>query len=123
MCNYKVMNNMDLIKFYKCLSDETRLKSLLLVKHEQELCVCELTHALQQSQPKISRHLAQLRNAELLVDRRQGQWVYYRVNPNLPDWVEQIMALTLANNPDYIHDNLAELASMPGRCNRPTICC
>jgi ArsR family transcriptional regulator len=123
MCNYKVMNTMDLIKFYKCFSDETRLKSLLLVKHEQELCVCELTHALQQSQPKISRHLAQLRNAELLLDRRQGQWVYYRVNPDLPDWVQQIMTLTLANNPDYIFDNLAELASMPGRCSRATICC
>ncbi len=114
---------MDLIQFYKCFSDETRLKSLLLVKHEQELCVCELTHALQQSQPKISRHLAQLRNAELLLDRRQGQWVYYQVNPNLPAWVEQIMTLTLANNPDYIRDNLAELASMPGRCGRERSCC
>lgn len=123
MINYNVMNTMDLIQFYKCFSDETRLKSLLLVKHEQELCVCELTHALQQSQPKISRHLAQLRNAELLLDSRQGQWVYYRVNPNLPDWVEQIMTLTLVNNPDYIRDNLAELASMPGRCSRDKICC
>ena len=48
-------------QFFKALSDLTRLRMLVLLSHEGELCVCELTHALDEIQPKISRHLAQLR--------------------------------------------------------------
>jgi ArsR family transcriptional regulator len=47
--------------FFKMLADSTRLRCLLLMQAEGELCVCELTHALNLSQPKISRHLAHLR--------------------------------------------------------------
>lgn len=68
---------------FKCLADDTRVRLMLLIAREQELCVCELVCALQQSQPKISRHLAQLRTCGLLADRRQGQWVYYRLHPEL----------------------------------------
>lgn len=74
------------LSFFKCLSDETRLRCMLLLHREGELCVCELTHALALSQPKISRHLAQLRQYGLLSDSRKGQWVYYKINPVLPDW-------------------------------------
>jgi hypothetical protein len=49
------------VQFYKCLADETRLRCLLLIEHEQELCVCELMKAIDEIQPKVSRHLAQLR--------------------------------------------------------------
>jgi len=42
-------------------------------------------------QPKISRHLALLRSLGLLQDRRQGQWVYYSINPNLPDWCVEVL--------------------------------
>ncbi len=52
---------MELTIFFKALADETRLRSLLLILQQGELCVCELTEALALSQPKISRHLAQLR--------------------------------------------------------------
>ncbi|ABC27415.1 predicted transcriptional regulator [Hahella chejuensis KCTC 2396] len=79
---------MDPLQLFKCLSDETRLRSLLLIQQEGELCVCELTAALDEIQPKISRHLAQLRKCGLLLDSRQGQWVFYRVNPALLAWVE-----------------------------------
>ena len=74
------------LSYFKCLSDETRLRCMLLLHREGELCVCELTHALALSQPKISRHLAQLRQYGLLSDSRKGQWVYYKINPALPDW-------------------------------------
>ena len=73
-------------QFFKCLADETRLRCLILLQRRGELCVCELTQALQMSQPKISRHLALLRTCRLLQDRRQGAWVYYRLHPALPDW-------------------------------------
>ena len=82
-------------QFYKCLSDETRLKSILLIAHEEELCVCEITEALQVSQPKISRHLAQLRECELLRDRRNGKWIFYRINSMLPQWAMDVIALTI----------------------------
>ena len=58
----------------KTLSDTTRVRIALLVTRETELCVCELTCALDEIQPKISRHLALLRAAGVLADRRQGQW-------------------------------------------------
>ena len=82
---------MNPVDFFKCLGDETRLKSLLLIDQEDELCVCELMAALAESQPKISRHLAQLRQCGILQDRREGQWVYYRLHPLLPEWARQIV--------------------------------
>ncbi len=82
---------MQQLTFFKCLADETRLNIVLLVSAHQELCVCELTKKLALSQPKISRHLALLRSSGLLVDRRQGQWVYYRLHPELEAWCHSIL--------------------------------
>lgn len=66
----------DPVTFFKCLSDATRLKCLLLLQLRKELCVCDLMSALQQSQPKVSRHLADLRACSLVLDERRGKWVY-----------------------------------------------
>lgn len=65
-----------LTAFLKAISDETRLR-IMLVLFTHELCVCELCDVLQESQPKISRHLAILRTAGYVTDMRQGQWVFY----------------------------------------------
>ncbi|MCG6886653.1 MAG: metalloregulator ArsR/SmtB family transcription factor [Proteobacteria bacterium] len=108
--------------FYKQLADETRLRSLVLMMAEGELCVCELTYALGVSQPKISRHLAQLREARLVQDRRAGQWIYYRVNPELPDWARTVLDTTmigLRNGKPFGRDRDA-LERMP---NRPGAAC
>lgn len=88
--------------FYKALADDTRLKCLLLITKQQELCVCELMTALEQSQPKISRHLAQLRTANILQDRRSGQWVFYSLHPQLPAWAHQVLQQTLLANQSYL---------------------
>lgn len=109
-------------QFFQFLSDETRLRSLLLMLQEGELCVCELVHALGIIQPKVSRHLATLRDAGIVIDRRQGQWIYYQLNPDLPDWACQILDTTVAeavNQETFIND-LALLAKMP---NRPGAAC
>jgi ArsR family transcriptional regulator, arsenate/arsenite/antimonite-responsive transcriptional repressor len=82
-------------QFFKCLSDDTRLRCVALLQKQGRLCVCELTAALDLSQPKISRHLALLRQCGLLMDGREGQWVYYQINPKLPDWAFPILANTL----------------------------
>jgi DNA-binding transcriptional ArsR family regulator len=52
---------------------------------ERELCVCEIEDALQEPQYKISRHLAVLKNAGLVRDRREGQWMHYEIAPDLSD--------------------------------------
>ena len=63
---------------FKALSDETRLRILSLLG-EGELCVCDLMEILALPQSTVSRHLAYLRNADLVEDRRQGVWMYYRL--------------------------------------------
>ncbi|OTG83188.1 transcriptional regulator [Acinetobacter sp. ANC 4558] len=82
------MNQAD---FFKCLSDPTRLEIMKLVLSKENVCVCEITEQLALSQPKISRHLALLRNLSILLDQRKGQWVYYRLNPALPEWANAIL--------------------------------
>lgn len=95
----------------------------MLIQHEQELCVCELTAALQEIQPKISRHLGQLRQCELLLDRRQGQWMFYRINPDLPEWAKTVLSNTLAGNPSFLTENLKLLRRMGNRPERLKACC
>ncbi|KUM54159.1 metalloregulator ArsR/SmtB family transcription factor [Rheinheimera sp. EpRS3] len=112
----------DALSFYKALADDTRLKTLLLIQQQQELCVCELTAALTETQPKISRHLAQLRKAAILQDRRHGQWVFYRLADNLPDWALEVLRLTAANNSALIADNLSKLNQMGDRPQRAALC-
>jgi len=111
------------VQFYKCLADETRLRCLLLIMNQQELCVCELMQAIGDSQPKISRHLAQLRSCGLLTDKRQGQWVFYSINNHLPEWAITILETTLSANVDFISDNLKRLNDMGDRPERIRSCC
>lgn len=108
---------------FKCLADATRIRLTLLILREGELCVCELIHALDDSQPKISRHLAQLRSCGLLVDRRQGQWIYYRINPQLPLWVNDVLHTTLDANQSWLQNDALRLDAMGDRPQRANICC
>nr|WP_290444258.1 metalloregulator ArsR/SmtB family transcription factor [Pseudoalteromonas sp. XMcav2-N] len=110
--------------FYKAMSDELRLKTLLLILLEQELCVCELMVALDEpSQPKVSRHLAQLRKAGILTVRKQSQWVYYALNVALPDWMLKVLQSTLFGEPACIAQELTRLAKMGDRPARQLSCC
>ncbi len=104
------------LSFFKCLSEDTRLKTLLLLSFADELCVCDLTEALQLSQPKISRHLADLRRCELVVDERRGKWVYYKINPALPAWALEVIASTAKENPNYISEAKSKLNCCQSIC-------
>lgn len=64
------------LAIFKAFSDETRLRILFLLS-VRELCVCELVSVLDVPQGRISRHLAQLKNAGIVSDRRDGTWIYY----------------------------------------------
>jgi len=76
----------------RALADLTRLRLLMLLPPGEERCVCELTLALEMPQPKISRHLAVLRESGILRDRRAGLWIHYRLHPDLPAWALDTLA-------------------------------
>lgn len=69
----------DLINVFKALSDETRLRILKLLENG-EICVCDIVAALNMVQPKVSFHLAALKESGLIKDRKQGKWTHYSLN-------------------------------------------
>ena len=88
---------------YMALADKTRLRLLNLMR-SNEVCVCFFTEVLGDSQPKVSRHLAYLRNAGLVEARRDGKWMHYsiiwpeeaaarRVLESALDWMGQYEAM------------------------------
>ena len=109
--------------FYKCLTDDIRLKVLMLANFHGELCVCELMQALDEdSQPKVSRNLAVLKKAQIITDRKRGQWVFYRINSALPRWVKTVISETTENNIGLIHSHNQRLSMMRNRPNKANIC-
>ena len=66
----------ELVTVFKALSDETRLRIIKLLE-QGELCVCDITSALDMVQPKVSFHLSALKEAGLIKDRKQGKWIHY----------------------------------------------
>jgi len=108
--------------FFDVLSDETRRRILSLILREGELCVCELFFALNLPQPKVSRHLGVMREAQVLSVRRDGTWVFYRLHSHLPLWAAKVIeAMThgIEHSPQY-QDDEKQLALMT---NRPVKCC
>lgn len=71
----------ELLNLFHLLSDKTRLRILLLLL-DHELCVCEIFASLNMSQPRVSRQLAVLKQARLIKDRREGKWIYYKIEKN-----------------------------------------
>ncbi|WP_257254299.1 MULTISPECIES: metalloregulator ArsR/SmtB family transcription factor [unclassified Endozoicomonas] len=96
-------------EFFKLLSDNTRLRILMLIEDEHELCVNDLVVALQESQSKISRHLAQMRTLKILSSHRRAQNIFYRLNPELPPWMELVLAVTRTGQPDFINQEKIRL--------------
>lgn len=104
---------------FDVLSDASRRHILLLLAIEQELCVCELVAALGEIQPKISRHLAILREAGWVSSRRDGIWIFYSLTV-LPAWAQcLIAALKQGGVPAVeLNESQKKLASFKGRPNR-----
>lgn len=108
--------------YLKQISDQTRLRSLMLLHKEGELCVCELTYALGLSQPKVSRHLGVLRDSGIVQGRREGLWVYYSLDRDLPDWALSILdsASQGTEGVEPFASDQSSICSMP---NRPGAAC
>lgn len=84
----------DLPMFFQALGDNTRLRLLNLMA-EQEVCVCYFVEILDAPQPKISRHLAYLRNAGIVEARREGKWMHYRIAMPPHTGAKEILRQTL----------------------------
>jgi ArsR family transcriptional regulator len=79
------------VQLFKLLSDETRSAIVMLLRESGELCVCDICAVTAESQPKISRHMAMLRESGMVIDRREGKWVHYRLSPHMPAWAAAII--------------------------------
>jgi len=75
---------------FHALSDETRLGLLERLKGGEH-CVCELTDALKAAQSRLSFHLRVLKEAGLILDRREGRWMYYSINPDAIEELEAVV--------------------------------
>ncbi|MFO7172184.1 MAG: metalloregulator ArsR/SmtB family transcription factor [Bacillota bacterium] len=108
------------IRLLKTLADPTRLKILKLVLAE-ELCVCELQSLLSISQPAVSQHLAKLKAAGLVRERKAGMWTYYR--GDLQRALEGLAAVMdfLRLDPSQVPE-MAELAQQRSRMVRAQMC-
>ncbi len=84
------------IAILSALAEHTRLEALRMVWDGREHCVCELMRELGATQSRMSRHMAVLKIAGLVTDRRDAQWVRYRRTPNLPQKVIRLVDAALA---------------------------
>ncbi len=114
---FSYIHTMKQIKTFKILSDSTRLRMLALVAAEGELCVCELVHALGLSQPKISRHLANLREVGIVSSRRYAQWIFYDLDPKMPAWERHVVdaAVEGIRDEDIVLEDAKRLDAMKNR--------
>jgi len=87
---------MDSLTLLSALAEPTRLEALRLVWDGQEHCVCELMVKLGASQSRMSRHMATLKAAGLVTDRRDAQWVRYTRRPNLAPGIVALVEAALA---------------------------
>jgi DNA-binding transcriptional ArsR family regulator len=105
------------LKVMKALTDETRLRIINLL-YERELCVCDIRDILGTTQTKISRHLACLRNADLVRDRKIAQWSFYTLNRSRGlKHVDELVHGVLRSLDVYRHDlDLLKKKEKAGDC-------
>ncbi|KNY29401.1 ArsR/SmtB family transcription factor [Pseudobacteroides cellulosolvens] len=114
----------DLLNLFGILSDKTRLRILLLLM-DKELCVCEIFAALHMSQPRVSRQLAILKQSKIIKDRREGKWIYYRIDQN--DYTKKLMSIIsllpewLSDDPEFNNDK-SMLNKIPSMKNKLSSC-
>jgi ArsR family transcriptional regulator, arsenate/arsenite/antimonite-responsive transcriptional repressor len=97
----------DLLKVFKAAGDKNRLRILKMLEHKN-MCVCELSAALGITQPSVSKHMSLLKEAGLVRDEREGQWIIYRlcdekINQYAPAVLKQLEAW-VNDDPCVKHD-------------------
>lgn len=107
------------VKIFKALSDSNRLRILKMLE-VRSLCVCEITEVLQLATSTVSKHLSLLRDADLILDRKKGKWVYFVLNPRAEKYVSELLPLIkkwLPDDPVVLQDR-----DKVARVDKETIC-
>lgn len=104
-------------QFFKCLSEPVRLRILNLLLTHGELCVCNIVDTLEISQGVISRHLAYLRNNNILKSRREGTWIFYQIidKDKFAHAVITQLKVNCVNNPEFKSD-LKRFSELQNTC-------
>jgi ArsR family transcriptional regulator, arsenate/arsenite/antimonite-responsive transcriptional repressor len=114
----------DHAEVFQCLAEPTRLRLLNILMQAGEICVCELVQALRLPQYGVSRHLQKLVGAGLLQARRQGKWIYYRINGGLRPYQRALLRAVAQLGPERKDfDEDLERASRRLKLRRDGICC
>jgi ArsR family transcriptional regulator len=97
-------------KFFKALGEPTRLK-ILKVLAEREMCVCELIEIMEMNQPRISQRLKVLKEAGVISERKQAQWIYYSLCcEDFHDFINAFVA--------FIQEDLKNIGELAAECQR-----
>ena len=102
--------NLDFLKVFKSLGDETRLRIVnLLVQSGERLCVCEMTDALLVPQYQVSRHLSVLRHAGIVHSERDGTWIYYALNRGQSQCLDDLLEVVRKHFSQRYPEDIARL--------------
>ncbi len=95
------------LKQIKALADGNRLRIVMALATNEELCVCQITELLQVSTPTVSRHMSVLQNAGLVENRKDARWVHYRLTGDFPASVLQWIQTTTSGSQVMLQDKQA----------------
>ncbi|MCA9733346.1 winged helix-turn-helix transcriptional regulator [candidate division KSB1 bacterium] len=109
-----------LTKIFKALSDSNRLRILAILKI-RPLCVCEITDVLQLANSTVSKHLSILRDIDLIIDKKQGKWVYYSLNTDSGKEINQEI-MDVLNLAFHENEQVAKDAEKINQIDRFTLC-
>jgi ArsR family transcriptional regulator len=104
----------------KALADSNRLRVIMALSGQRELCLCQLTALLGWTAATVSRHMSVLQNARLVKSRKEGRWVHYRLAEDFPEALRNWLAASLGATPEVASDRerLREILA----CGRDELC-
>lgn len=88
----------------KALADGSRLRVIMALTDNEELCVCQITEMLNLAMPTVSRHMSVLQNAGLVKSRKDSRWVYYRLSEVFPPLCLKWLTEALVDSEDIAKD-------------------
>lgn len=104
---------------FKALSEPVRLRILYLLLEREEVCVCDLVKSLELTQSVVSRHLAYLKNNDLIEARRDGTWVHYKIKQTQLEIISQLLNqfLIYGRSSSELKNDLNQLGRTTSECN------
>jgi ArsR family transcriptional regulator len=110
----------DLVKVFKAVADPNRIRILKMLQ-QKKMCVCELAAVLGITQPSVSRHLSMMRDAGLVRDERNCQWIDYEL---CEEKVNKYAPVIMGHIKSWINDNprIKEDAAKIKHLNREALC-